>query len=363
MMSYHYINTLCIVISLLSCLFITCSFAGPVPNQENGSQKIFPTQISSRDSKVSLSSTVKGLRERPPSSYSLKMESFNTLMKSVYTERYESRPFRVGRYNWTLVVYPKGNKNDNGTGHISLYVVLDNSTLTSQSEEVHVDLRFYVFNKKETKYFTIQDTDVWRFSAIKRMWGFSKVLPLITFNNLKNGYLYDVDHCEFGVDVIIPPFYEKSEVFSVTKSFPSPRFTWYIQGYSTLPTDYLSEEFIIGGKSWNLRIFKNGFGAFEGKNLSLYLNLGPQELLKAKPYDKVYVRAKLRVPNQFGSQSNLVLERPLDNWFSPQTIGWGYADFMPLSDLRNSSKGFLVNDMLVVQVAMEEISSTNYLPK
>lgn len=53
----------------------------------------------------------------------------------------------------------------------------------------------------------------------------------------------------------------------------------------------------------------------------------------------------------------------VDNWFSPQTIGWGYADFMPLSDLRNSSKGFLVNDMLVVQVAMEEISSTNYLPK
>jgi len=104
-MSYHYINTLCIVISLLSCLFITSSFAGPVPNQENGSQKIFPTQISSRDSKVSLSSTVKGLRERPPSSYSLKMESFNTLMKSVYTERYESRPFRVGRYNWYVTYH------------------------------------------------------------------------------------------------------------------------------------------------------------------------------------------------------------------------------------------------------------------
>ncbi|KAG7577983.1 TRAF-like [Arabidopsis thaliana x Arabidopsis arenosa] len=281
----------------------------PVPNQANGSQKLIPTQISSRDSKVSLSSTVKGLRGRPPSSYSLKMESFNTLMKSVYTERYESRPFRVGRYNWTLVVYPKGNKNDNGTGHISLYVVLDNSTLSSQSEEVHVDLRFYVFNKKEKKYFTIQDTDVWRFSAIKTMWGFSKVLPLTTFNNLKNGYLYDIDHCEFGVDVIIPPFYEKSELFSVTKSFPNARFTWFIQGFSTLPTDYLSEEFIIGGKSWNLRIFRN-----------------------------------------------------VDNWFSPQTIGWGYADFMPLSDLRNSSKGFVVNDMLVVQVAMEEISSTKYLP-
>lgn len=95
------------------------------------------------------------------------------------------------------------------------------------------------------------DTDVWRFSAIKTMWGFSKVLPLTTFNNLKNGYLYDIDHCEFGgVDVIIPAFYEKSELFSVTKSFPNERFTWFIQGFSTLPTDYLSEEFIIGRKSW-----------------------------------------------------------------------------------------------------------------
>ncbi|XP_019102485.1 PREDICTED: BTB/POZ and MATH domain-containing protein 6-like, partial [Camelina sativa] len=183
-MKSYYKETLCVV-SLFSCLFITSSFAGPpVPNQlENDSQKLIPTQISSRDSKVSLSSTVKGLRERPPSSYSLKFESFNTLMKSIYTDSYQSRPFRVGRYNWTLVVYPKGNKNDNGTGYISLYVVLDNSTLTSPREEVHADLRFYIFNKKQKKYFTFQDTDVWRFSAIKTMWGFSKVLPLTTFNN------------------------------------------------------------------------------------------------------------------------------------------------------------------------------------
>lgn len=97
-MSY-YIDTLCII-ALLSCLFITSSFAGPVPNVVSGSQKLIPTQISSRDSKVSLSSTMKGLRLRPPSSYSLKLESFSTLMKSTYTERYDSRPFRVGKYNW-----------------------------------------------------------------------------------------------------------------------------------------------------------------------------------------------------------------------------------------------------------------------
>ncbi|ESQ47846.1 hypothetical protein EUTSA_v10022106mg [Eutrema salsugineum] len=357
-MSY-YKDTLCII-SLLSCLFITSSFAGPVPNVENSSQKLIPTQISSRDTKASSSSTVKGLRERPPSSYSIKLESFNTLMKSTYTERYESRPFRVGRYNWTLIVYPKGNKNDNGTRYISLYVAIDNSTLVSPGQVVPADLRFYVFNKKQKKYFTIQDSDVWQFNVDNTMLGFPRVLPLATFNNLKNGYLYDTDRCEFGVDVIIPPLFEKSELFTVNKSFPNSRFTWFIQGFSTLPSDYLSEEFTIGGKSWNLRVFRNGFGAHEGKNLSLYLNLGPQELLKAKPYDKIYVRAKLRVPNQ--GQSNYVLERPIDNWFSPQNIGWGYADFMALSDLRDPAKGFVRHDMLVVQVEMEAISSTKYLP-
>ncbi|KAG2315984.1 hypothetical protein Bca52824_019106 [Brassica carinata] len=358
MMSY-YIDTLCII-ALLSCLFITSSFAGPVPNVVSGSQKLIPTQISSRDSKVSLSSTMKGLRLRPPSSYSLKLESFSTLMKSTYTERYDSRPFRVGKYNWTLVVYPKGNKNDSGTGYISLYVAIDSSTLISPRQVVPADLRFYIFNKKEKKYFTIQDSDVWKFSVNKTMWGFPRVLPLSTFSNLKNGYLYDMDQCEFGVDIIIPPLFEKSELFSVTKSFPNKRFTWFIQGFSTLPSDYLSEEFIIGGISWNLRVFRNGFGAHEGKNLSLYLNLGPQELLKTKPYDKIYARAMLRVPNQ--GRSNYVVERPLDNWFSPQNIGWGYVDFMPLSDLTDSSTGFVRNDMLVVQVEMEAISSTKYFP-
>lgn len=98
MMSYY--RDILSIVSLLSCLFITSSFGGPVPNVENSSQKLITTQISLRDSKVSSSSTMKGLRERSPSSYSIKMESFNTLMKSTYAERYESRPFRVGNYNW-----------------------------------------------------------------------------------------------------------------------------------------------------------------------------------------------------------------------------------------------------------------------
>lgn len=45
-----------------------------------------------------------------------------------------------------------------------------------------------------------------------------------------------------------------------------------------------------------------------------------------------------------------------------KTPGWGFIDLVPLSsNLRDSSKGLVVNDMLIVQVEMEALSSTKYL--
>lgn len=82
------------------CLQTEENGAGPNPNVGEADHLHQHQEISSRDHKVSVSSTVNGLRDRPPSSYSLKMESFNKLLNSPYTERYQSRPFTVGGYNW-----------------------------------------------------------------------------------------------------------------------------------------------------------------------------------------------------------------------------------------------------------------------
>ncbi|CAH8353648.1 unnamed protein product [Eruca vesicaria subsp. sativa] len=318
-------------------------------------------EISSRDYKVSASNTVKGLRSRPPSSYSLKMESFKTLLNSKYSERYISRPFSAAGYNWTLVVYPNGNKNDKGSGYLSLYVAIDNSTLAPH-EEVYVDLRFYVFNKKEKKYFTIQDTDVWRFNNFKTMWGFSKVLPGYTFKNTYNGYLYDGDHCEFGVDVTVPSVFQTSELFTVSGKFESPTFTWRLLKFSTLVKDtYISDTFSIGGRSWNIQVYPSGREKGRGKALSMFLIVNPKEELR--PYERIYVRAKLRVLNKFKFR---IVERQIDHWFSGwetgRAYGWGYNEFVPLSSLKDSSKGFLVDDKLTVQVEIQAVSTTKYFP-
>lgn len=39
-------------------------------------------------------------RERPPTSYCIKFQSFATLLKLVKDGKYESRPFTIGGYNW-----------------------------------------------------------------------------------------------------------------------------------------------------------------------------------------------------------------------------------------------------------------------
>ncbi|CAN6844135.1 unnamed protein product [Brassica oleracea] len=94
-------------------------------------------------------------------------------------DNYQSRLFSSGGYNWygssthltlrlmgdcldlicflKLIVYPKGNEKDNGNGFISMYVEIDSESLISAPQrEVFAELIFFVYNKKETKYFTIQ---------------------------------------------------------------------------------------------------------------------------------------------------------------------------------------------------------------
>ncbi|KAF3514955.1 hypothetical protein F2Q69_00003904 [Brassica cretica] len=261
----------------------------------------------------------------------------------------------------SLIVYPNGNRQDSGSGFISLYVAIDNSTFVAAHQEVFADLRFYVFKRTERNFFTVQDTDVWRYNIFKTMWGFPRVLPLATFRNPSNGYLFNGDHCEFGVDVTIHTPFQRSELFTVARNFPNPRFSWNILRFSTLLGEtYFSDVFSIGGRNWNIQVNPSGAVTGEGRALSMYLLLNANE--RVRPYEKIYVRAQLRVLNQRASSQWRTIERPIDHWFTGPGLGWGYHEFVPLADLRDPERGYLVNDKLMVQVEMEAISSTRYFP-
>ncbi|XP_018433312.2 ubiquitin C-terminal hydrolase 12-like [Raphanus sativus] len=164
---------------------------------------------------------------RPPSTYSMKIQSLSQL-KTLFpgTDGYKSRAFSSGTYNWKLVIYPTGNQKDNGKRSVSMYVELDSKSVSST---VLAYLTFFVYNKKENKYFTIQDDEGKQFNAVRPVHGFPQVLPLDTFNDPKNGYVFDGDECEFGVDVMVP--LTNWEVVSYAQVLPLDTFNGPKNGY------------------------------------------------------------------------------------------------------------------------------------
>ncbi|CAH8326984.1 unnamed protein product [Eruca vesicaria subsp. sativa] len=303
------------------------------------------------------STVVKKWREHPPSSYSLKIHSFSQLEKSIAfsDQKYQSRFFSSGGYNWRLIVYPKGNEKDNGSGFISMYVEIDSNNLN----EVFAELRFYIYNKKENKYFTtIQDSDVGvnRFNALKTVWGLQQVLPYGTFNNPRNGYIFEGDQCEFGVDVIVVPPLTNWEILSFNEKLHTPKFSWTVENFSQLTENtYTSNSFLMGEKEWVLSLYPKGNSRTGGKWLSLYLQLADSDTLKAD--EKIFTQANLRVLDPLGSNH---IERKLNHWHKEENLGWGWYRFLSLDELRKSYLD--KEDALNVEIQFEVVSATIYSP-
>ncbi|KAL9814062.1 putative ubiquitinyl hydrolase 1 [Arabidopsis thaliana] len=202
--------------------------------------------------------------EHPPSCYSVKIEN----LAQLNNEKYQSRRFTVGGYYWKLIIYPKGNDEDHGSGYISMYVEIDSTS------EVFAYVKFFVYNKKEQMYFTIQSyTEVKRFNALRMVWGFSQMLPLHLFENPKNGYIFDGQKCEFGVEVMVVPPLTNWEVMSFDQKLSPSTFSWSANGFSLLTENlYVSNNFSVGGREWCLKMYPKGREA-DGKWLSLFLHI------------------------------------------------------------------------------------------
>nr|VDD22561.1 unnamed protein product [Brassica oleracea] len=308
-----------------------------------------------------ISTTAKKWRDHPPSSYSLKVDNFKQLEKfaSSSDDKYQSRLFSSGGYNWKLIVYPKGNKTDNGKGFISMYVEIDSKSLISAPQrEVFAELIFFVYNKKENKYFTVQ---VKRFNALQTVWGLRQVLPFDSFNNPENGYVFEGDQCEFGVDVVVPSPVTNWEILSFNEKLSFPKFSWNVKNFSQLKENrYTSNTFSMGARQWVLWLYPKGDSRTDGKWLSLFLLLADCD--KPKADEKIFVQAYLRVLDPHGSnhkayQSIFRKHEPLARRRKP----WFWlGEVLSFADLR---KLYLdKEDALNVEVEFNVISATKYSP-
>ncbi|CAH2067100.1 unnamed protein product [Thlaspi arvense] len=74
--------------------------------------------------------------------------------------------------------------------------------------------------------------------------------------------------------------------------------------------------------------------------------------------DPGYVKAKLRVLDQIRSTH---VEKQVEGWPSATENGWGIEKFIPLADIKDASRGFVVDDTLKVQVEILSFSKTDSL--
>ncbi|KAK6926479.1 MATH/TRAF domain, partial [Dillenia turbinata] len=121
------------------------------------------------------------------------------------------------------------------------------------------------------------------------------------------------------------------------------RFTWKIENFSRLNAKKnYSEIFIVGGYKWRVLIFPKGNNV---DYLSMYLDVADSATL---PYGwSRYAQFSLSVINHVNTKYSM--RKETQHQFNSRESDWGFTSFMPLGELYDPTRGYLVNDTCVVE--------------
>ncbi|XP_060186404.1 ubiquitin C-terminal hydrolase 13-like isoform X2 [Lycium barbarum] len=124
---------------------------------------------------------------------------------------------------------------------------------------------------------------------------------------------------------------------------PSARFSWTIENFSRLNVKKLySEVFHVGGYKWRILIFPKGNNV---DHLSMYLDVADSPSL---PYGwSRYAQFSLAVLNQ--AHNKFTVRKDTQHQFNARESDWGFTSFMPLSELYDPSRGYLMDDTVIVE--------------
>ncbi|KAL0817230.1 hypothetical protein Bca101_073674 [Brassica carinata] len=124
---------------------------------------------------------------------------------------------------------------------------------------------------------------------------------------------------------------------------PTMKYTWTIPGFTRLNNrKHYSDVFVVGGYKWRVLIFPKGNNV---DNLSMYLDVADAANL---PYGwSRFSQFGLAIVNQINSSYSIRKES--QHQFNSRESDWGFTSFMPLSELYDPTRGYLVNDTVVIE--------------
>ncbi|KAH1128805.1 hypothetical protein J1N35_000183 [Gossypium stocksii] len=213
-------------------------------------------------------------------------------------------------------------------------------------------------NISNTKFVVVlilaeSDGVIKRYYQMKTEWGIAQLLSLDHFNKASNGYLVG-DCCTFGVEVFVIKQTGKLERLSMMKQPPNNTITFQLQNYSkSLSECYTSGVQTIGDSKWELIVYPKGIGAWKYYSLSVFLDL--VEAYNLPPKGKVYAEYKFRVKDRLNYENTREITGSY--WFTASASRSGKWNFIPLWELQDRSKGYIVNDILRVEADIIVVSN------
>ncbi|VAI28986.1 unnamed protein product [Triticum turgidum subsp. durum] len=132
------------------------------------------------------------------------------------------------------------------------------------------------------------------------------------------------------------------------------RFTWTIENFTRVSgKKHYSDVFVVGGFKWRVLIFPKGNNV---DHLSMYLDVADSGNL---PYGwSRYAQFSLAVVNQI--HQKYTARKDTQHQFNARESDWGFTSFMPLSELYDPSRGYLVNDTVVVEAEVAVRKMVDY---
>ncbi|KAM3374314.1 ubiquitin C-terminal hydrolase 13 [Capsicum galapagoense] len=133
------------------------------------------------------------------------------------------------------------------------------------------------------------------------------------------------------------------------------RFTWKIENFSRINVKKLySRPFAVGGYNWRILIFPDGNNV---DDLSMYLDAADSATL---PYGwSRYSQFSLSVVDQI--QNTYSIRRETQHLFNARDSDWGFTSFMPLAELYDQKRGYLVDGMCIIQAEVSVGKLVGYL--
>lgn len=125
-------------------------------------------------------------------------------------------------------------------------------------------------------------------------------------------------------------------------------FRWQIENFSKITERklYSKPPFVAGGHQWRILMFPKGNSV---DHLSMYLDVADSNNLPVG-WSK-NAQFSLSVINQVDPKHTI--KKDTVHQFSARESDWGFASFMQLQDLYDPSKGFLVNDTVIIEADVQ----------